>query len=288
MNVDKHKYTRRESLEIIGLGTSATPGLFVSNPLRSTTEEKAEGFSFAQVCDPQFGFGKEGYHRDVESFKKAVHQVNALNPDFVVICGDLVHKRDNPQAFPDFKEIKAGFNMPCYCASGNHDIGTKPTLKWVKHYRETIGDDYFFFEHKGYAFVIVNTQFWKSPIKSETEKQDHWLKETLTAAAERARPIFIVGHIPLFLKNPDEPDEYWNLPLAKRQELIQLYEETGVVAVLGGHTHRLVENEHNGIQYLNGETTSKNSDGRPLGFRVWHVADPRPYRNAFFSLEGAC
>jgi len=77
-----------------------------------------------------------------------------------------------------------------------------------------------------------------------------------------------------------------NLPPAKRTELLDLFERRGVVAVLGGHAHRLIINDHKGIQLVNGETTSKNFDKRPLGFRLWHVADPRPFRHESVSLEG--
>jgi len=36
---------------------------------------------------------------------------------------------------------------------------------------------------------------------------------------------------------------------------------------------------------VNGETTSKNFDKRPMGFRIWHVGETRPYRHEFISLE---
>ncbi len=107
-----------------------------------------------------------------------------------------------------------------------------------------------------------------------------------TVICAKAR-TFVVGHIPLFLKKPDEAEEYMNLPLAKRKELLSLFEKRGVVAVLGGHTHRLLINEHERIQFVNGETTSKNFDKRPFGFRVWHVIDPRPFKHVFVSLDGS-
>ena len=135
-------------------------------------------------------------------------------------------------------------------------------------------------------FVIVNTQLWKALVKDESEKHDSWLEATLqTAANERAR-IFVVGHSPFFVEKPDEDEEYFNLPVAKRKELLSLFEERGVVAVLGGHTHELLINEYKGIQLVNGETTSKNFDKRPFGFRLWHVGDARPFRHDFVPLEG--
>ena len=107
----------------------------------------------------------------------------------------------------------------------------------------------------------------------------------MEVAANKNARIFVVGHYPLFRKKQDEAEEYMNLPVAKRKELLSLFEERGVVAVLGGHTHRLLMNEHKRIQLVNGETTSKNFDKRPLGFRVWHLMDPRPFKHDFVPLE---
>lgn len=279
--MNKNNCTRRECLKAASLCVAAMampscmliPGKFSEN----------QTFTFAQICDTQLGFG--GYERDVESFKQAVKQINALKPEFVVICGDLVNDR-NEKSFADFNKIKTGFNMPCYCAAGNHDVGNKPTLVSLQYYREVVGKDYYSFEHKGHTFVIVNTQLWKAPVKDESEKHDSWFEATLEIAANKRTRTFVVGHLPLFLEKADEDEEYFNLPVAKRKELLSLFEKRGVVAVLGGHTHKLLINEHKGIQLVNAETTSKNFDKRPFGFRLWHVGDARPFKHEFVPLEG--
>ena len=131
----------------------------------------------------------------------------------------------------------------------------------------------------------MNTQLWKSPVAGETEKQDVWLKETLAAASRRGSPVFVLCHYPFFLEKLDEADQYMNLPATRRSELLDLYEQHGVVAVLGGHAHRFIENDYNGIQLVNGESTSKNFDGRPMGFRVWHVGGSPPYRHEFMAVD---
>ena len=252
--------------------------------LISELSTKKQKFTFVQICDTQLGFG--GYDHDIESFNKAVEQVNAINPDFVVICGDLVNEISE-KSIADFLKIKEGFNMPCYCVSGNHDVGNEPTPFLLKTYREYIGKDYYSFRHKGYRFVIVNTQLWKSPLEAETEKQDLWLEATLKSAAKRKSRIFIVGHHPLFLSDPDEDNQYYNLPVDKRKELLAMFEKYGVVGILGGHTHKLYINDYKGIQLVNAETVSRNFDKRPLGFRVWHIDGERPFKHEFISLKNS-
>ena len=282
MSGSNHSCTRREFLKAASLGMAAI-AVPPSLPFSGKSSE-AQPFTFAQLCDPQLGFG--GYEHDVASFKQAVKQINALKPAFVVICGDLVNTPDKA-SLSDFDKMKARFDMPCHCAAGNHDVGNKPTPASLQSFRKAVGKDYYSFEHQGHTFAVVNTQLWKSPVKQESEKQDSWLEATLETAANRKHCTFVVGHYPLFLANPDEVEQYMTLPLAKRKELLGLFEARRVVAVLGGHTHKLFINEYKGIQLVNGETTSKNADGRPFGFRLWHVGDARPFRHDFVPLENS-
>lgn len=243
---------------------------------------KTGTFTFAQICDTQLGFG--GYEHDVETFKQAVQQINSLKLNFVVICGDLVNAA-NDKSFADLNKIKAGFNMPCHCASGNHDVLNNPTVASLKRYREAIGKDYYSYKYRGYTFVITNTQLWKAPLKDESEKHHAWVIQTLEKAKVEGSPVFIVAHYPLYLKTPEEKVKYYNLPLKKRKELLALYKRCGVVAVLAGHTHRTIINDYDGIQLVNGEATSKNFDKRPLGFRLWKVASSTSVKHEFIPLK---
>jgi 3',5'-cyclic AMP phosphodiesterase CpdA len=241
-----------------------------------------EAFTFVQVSDPQLGWGY-GYANDLNSFKQAVSHINGLKPDLVVICGDMVDSF-NTTSVADFQQARSELTVPSYCAPGNHDVGNSPTVSSLDRYRQAFGDDYFSFEHKGYTFVIVNSSLWKAPLAGESEKQDEWLRQTLTAARDKNSPVFVVGHHPLYLTSPNEAEEYYNVPPTKRSELLALYEESGVVAVLGGHRHLLVINDYNGIQLVNGEVTSRHFDGSPMGFRLWHVASSTSIRHEFRPL----
>ena len=110
--MSKHKVTRRGFLESSVLGMSVfAMSLCVS---MSTGASQSQTFTFVQMCDTQLGMG--GYEHDVKAFKQAVAQINALEPEFVVICGDLVHNA-NEKSFADFKKIKTGLNVPCHCVS---------------------------------------------------------------------------------------------------------------------------------------------------------------------------
>jgi predicted phosphodiesterase len=240
-----------------------------------------EPFTFVQMCDPQIGFG--GREADLARFNEAVRTMNALRPDFAVICGDLVNNPNDP-SFKEFNDVKSRLECPCYCAPGNHDLGNSPTPESLARYRKWLGKDYFSFEHKQRIFVLVNAQLWKTPIPGETEKQDAWLKRTLTSAGRKHQPVFIVSHYPLFVKSVTETNGYFNVPEPKRSELLNLFQSAGVVAVLAGHTHETRTTQYRGIQMVNSQTTSRKFDKEPFGFRLWHVEGVPPYRNEFVRL----
>ena len=251
--------------------------------LRRPPEPVEQGFKFVQMCDTQLGMG--GYAHDVEAFERAVVQINALNPDLVFICGDLVQDA-NDTSFRDFNRIKAKLKIPCHCAAGNHDVENQPTLKSLKQYREKVGKDYYTVEHKGYTFAVANTQLWKAPVRGESEKHDTWFIQTLAEAKSKNQPIIVVTHYPLFADAPVEGESYMNLPLAKRKELLTLFEDFGVIAHLSGHTHRYIANTYKGIQLVSGETTSRNFDQRPLGFRLWSAVPGKELSHSFVRLAG--
>lgn len=236
----------------------------------SAGERGSKSFSFVQLSDTQLGFN--GYLHDMQSFEQAVKQINELNPDFVFICGDLVHV-PNDSSYADFNKIKDRFKVPCYCVPGNHDMQKLPgDTCFLALYRKVVGKDYYSFEHKGCSFIATNTQLWKVDVKGESEKHDRWFAETVKTPRNKKHPVFVIGHIPLYVSEPDEKTKYFNIGSAKRREILDLLTENNVVAYLSGHTHKLVCSEYKGMQLVSCETTSKNFDKRPLGFRLWKVS----------------
>ncbi len=248
---------------------------------REPAPSRVQSFDLVQMCDPQLGF--TDYAADLARFETAIQQINALRPDLVVVCGDLVNAAKE-NSFADFNAANAHFKVPCLLAPGNHDVGNNPTLETLTRYRRLVGKDYYSVDHKGCVFAVVNSQLWKTPVPGETEKQDAWLRQTLERAARKQRPVFLVMHYPLFVKEADEPENYFNLPVPKRRELLVLFEQYGVVAVLAGHTHTTTFHEFHGIQMVTSENTSRNFDKRPYGFRIWHVDARRPYQTEFAPL----
>ena len=241
-----------------------------------------QSFDLVQMCDPQIGF--VDYAAELARLRQAIRQINELQPDLVLICGDLV-ERPSRDSFADFNAAKAAFKVPCYCVAGNHDVGDAPTAESLRFYRQSIGKDYYCIEHKGCAIIVVNTQLWKSSVPEESARHDAWFKATLAAEAAKGRRLFVAGHIPLFSRTPEEPDGHDNLPRRKRLELLSLFERYGVQLMLAGHTHRTLVLQYQSTQIVTSETTSVNADFRPFGFRLWHIDAAPPFHHQFVMVR---
>lgn len=228
-------------------------------------------FSFVQFTDPQLGF--HDYEQDLQHLRVSVEQINRLQPDFVLLCGDLVHDPYDAQAWQDFFDVHARLDIPCYFVPGNHDIGLEQIDSVLLHaYREKIGPDYGTFEHKGLKFIWVNTLFWKDErFREETQAHDEWLNTQLEDVQEKNTPSVVIGHHPCFLEQPDEPDEYFNLPQQIRLPLIEKFKGCGVQAYLSGHRHIPLSHTHQQIKFVTAASTAKNFDDSPPAFNLWKV-----------------
>ena len=278
----------------------------------SCTRSSKQGFTFVQVCDPQIRVGEDDSFFQVtgtvERFQTAVKQINALRPNFVVVCGDLVH-RSNERSFSAYLEIRNQLIVPCYSAPGNHDYNPvrgdeRPTVERLELYRQYFLDDYHTLEHNGYGFVFINTplylakeggDIWRvdpfeGAIREEYEKQDAWLRSTLLTCKKKKMPVFIIAHHPLHPEMPGLAPGVLSVEL--RRDLFNLFKETGVVAVLGGHGHQMFIKEYEGIVFVHAHTTSfileKDPEKRDdFGFRLWHVHTDGTFTHEYIPLDSS-
>jgi UDP-2,3-diacylglucosamine pyrophosphatase LpxH len=121
-------------------------------------------------------------------------------------------------------------------------------------------------------------------VDEESEKHDQWFKERLTQYSKKKRELVVIGHIPLYLEQSDEEENYSNFPAGKRSEMLDLFEKHEVLAYLTGHTHRTIIHNLENTQMVSGETSSKNFDDRPMGFRHW-VVTPDTLQHHFVAIE---
>ncbi|XP_034716615.1 serine/threonine-protein phosphatase CPPED1 [Etheostoma cragini] len=232
-------------------------------------------FCFIQAADPQLGLmkawregdcdgGGDEWAEEVELTKKAVEAVNQLRPRprFMVLCGDLVHAMpDTPFREGQERDLKAVLkgtdpSIPLVFVSGNHDLGNTPTPRTLEQYCSAWGNDYFSFWVGGVFCLVLNSQLFydASACPQLKEAQETWLEEQLSRASSSTEPkpkhILVFQHIPLYLKSPDEEDNYFNLQREVRQNLLDRFKRAGVKAVFSGHYHRNAGGCHGGLDMV--------------------------------------
>ncbi|XP_068162356.1 serine/threonine-protein phosphatase CPPED1 [Antennarius striatus] len=266
-------------------------------------------FYFIQAADPQLGLmkawregdcdgGGDEWSEEVELTKQAVEAVNQLRPRprFMVLCGDLVHAMpDMPFREAQERDLKVALketdpSIPLVFVSGNHDLGNTPTPRTVEQYCSAWGNDYFSFWVGGVFCLVLNSQLFydSSACPQLKEAQDKWLEEQLSRATSSKEPkpkhILVFQHIPLYLKNPDEEDDYFNMQKAVRLNLLDRFKKAGVKAVFSGHYHRNAGGCHGGLDMVVSSAIGCQLGEDPHGVRVVIVtADDVVHR--YHSLE---
>lgn len=188
----------------------------------------------------------EGFEWDAAHYRRAVEMINTLRPALVLIGGDLIDDPNSDDQTEEFLSITARIDseIPVKLVPGNHDIAPDavyPTHASIARYRDRFGSDFYSFTHDRTLFVVMNTTVIDHPelVNDEWLLQQEFLEGELSAASGRAVDhVVLVGHHPLFLEAPDEPETYWNLPPERRSHILELCRQAGVRIGFAGHWHR--------------------------------------------------
>lgn len=271
-------------------GTLAIIALLLLTVACTATAASHSGFFFIQLTDPQLGFTNKSQDTapDAAHFKKAVEHINRLKPAFVVITGDMTHAVRDPKEAREFwtiaREIRP--DVPLYLLPGNHDVA-KATAEDVRAYERIYGKDHYSLSYDGSEFIMLNSEvISENSDKDLREAQLKWFETELAdARAKNATHIFVCSHQPWFLKSPDEPDAYQNVPLAYRGAYLDLMNRYGVEYSLLGHLHHEQIGHYNGLTLLTAGPLSKSVANPPVvGFTIIRVYKDR-VEHQFYDLD---
>ena len=184
-----------------------------------------------------------GFPEETARYEIAIECANRLKPDFVVMCGDMIDSRDEPDQLVEVLRItgKLDKQIPMYWVPGNHDIASAPTSETLARYRQTYGDDRYCFDHFGSRFIVLNSPLLNdcSHVPEEGQEQIDFLKAALRGGRDKqSNHIIVFSHHALFVKQPDEPDSTWAIRGKSRPVVFSLLKEHNVSAVFSGHWHR--------------------------------------------------
>lgn len=310
--------SRREFLKITGLaGASGLIGMtrFGSSPLSIVELAHAENghLTMAYISDAHL-IVKKGYdqeHRFARSLKKAVQDVNAMNPqpDFVFFGGDLA-QLGLPEELDLGNEILSGLKTKPRMMVGEHDWYYDMGKRW----NELFGKDRYSFDMKGIHFVVLNSviveDYWTGPKMAPMERmlfmaqldnpkgrpftvgeeQRAWLAKDLSGVS-KSTPVVVFSHSPLY-----KYYKAWNFWTDDAEEVQKILSKFETVTVIHGHTHQALVNRIGNITFYGMLSTAWPWPYAPKGLpeltRQMDRADPFNqfdacgWGNADFSANG--
>lgn len=193
-----------------------------------------------------------------KGFQMLVDTLNQLNPDLVMVGGDIVYDAlrvtekevvGNTMAY--FKAA-AQIKAPLHYAVGNHEVfelykktaDTSGMLFGKRFYEKYFGKRYYSFDHKGWHFMVLDN-IYITPERTYIGKIDslqlNWIKEDLETVGDQT-PIAIMMHVPLITTlsqwygggtNPNDD----KVAAVDSHRVLKLFESKNIRLILQGHLH---------------------------------------------------
>jgi serine/threonine-protein phosphatase CPPED1 len=236
--------------------------------------------TFIQMSDPQFGmYTKDAdFAHETANFEFAIATANRLMPAFLVITGDLINKADDAAQAAEYKRIASRLNpkIKLFSAPGNHDVGNEPTMESLARYRARNGADYYSFRVGDVAGIVLNSNLEKGAEKvpEEAAKMEAWFRNELERVKlTGVKHIIVFQHIPFFLKEPNEADQYFNIPKLVRERYLRVLHEYGVQQVFAGHLHHNDLGRDGDLEMVSTGPVGMPLEGAKSGLRVVTVKD---------------
>ena len=215
-------------------------------------------FSFALLTDTHISSSNP---RPMEDLQRSIAEINQ-NPaiEFVVVTGDLTENGDRA-SIQAIKDELEKLNVPYYAASGNHE--TTWSESGVMDFSRVFGDSRFAFTHNGIYFIGFNSGPVIRMADGHVAPQDiAWLKHNLdSVSASGNTPIFVFTHYPL--RNGDVDNWY---------EVTDVLREHNVQCIMGGHYHRNLLFDCDGIADVLNRSNLRDKDG-VNGYSIISITD---------------
>lgn len=229
--------------------------------------KEREVFTVALIADRT-----GGWPEDIKYLRRAVYEINQLDPDFVIHIGDMVEGYTRNvdlwmQECREFKEVMNHLRASWYPAAGNHDVisGTRDPndRTFERLYQKHFGPLYYSFDYQNSHFICLYTDEALQSRVTFSEVQLQWLESDLKSSPKTN--IFVYMHKPVWDEYYQEKSGWWE----KVHEVLKKYP---VRAVIAGHYHGYRKSAtKDGIQYyILGATGGNLYEGVDLAGRFNH------------------
>ncbi len=262
----------------------------------SIVKEFKDSFSFAHLTDFHIG-DPRGLKVDIsktigwKAARKSVEEINLLNPDFVIITGDLVFGQLYPFEYSiEYRkcyEILQQFDVPTFLCPGNHDGYIQLGQDGFKLWKEFIGPLYYSFDYGKCHFTSVNSYDWPAMSRwaisyvpfqwggNIGEEQMKWIEKDLQHSTNAKARFIMLHHNPLWETKNDSLLK--NKNYTGRAKLLGLIEKYDVNAVFAGHVHYDNVTTQNDTLYITTTTVASglSAEDAYWGYRIIGVNDDK-------------
>jgi len=259
----------------------------------SIIDEFSDDFNFIHITDLHVG-DIRGFEESIRetlfqrSIKRCIKEINLLQPDFVIISGDLVFGQYYPGEYRvEYKkcyDIIQMFDVPTFLAPGNHDGYRRLTEDGLRYWEEYFGPLYYSFDYGDFHFLSINS-YDHSPLKrltiglvplnwggSISDEQLEWIEADLEETTDANLTFMFMHHNPLW---DTKKDSLIGTSYQNRENLLGLIDDFNVSMVLAGHNHVDTVNTENDTIFLTTttpESSIRNEEGY-WGYRLIEIND---------------
>jgi len=251
-----------------------------------------DSFTFIHLADFHIGDPRGLIENPKETIgwkaaRKVIEEVNLLNPDFVIISGDLVFGQMYPFEYTlEYKkcyDILQEFDVPTFLCPGNHDGYIQTGQDGLRFWEDYFGPVYYSFDYGNMHFLSVNSYDWPAFDRlgfsyivlnwggSVQDAQMQWIADDLDEHIDADQTLMMMHHNPLW---DTTGDSLLKKGYQGQDELLNLIRTKGVDGIFAGHVHYDNVTIDNGTTYITTTTLASSLDHDAYwGYRLVEVEE---------------
>jgi hypothetical protein len=144
------------------------------------------------------------------------------------------------------------------------------------NFSESFGPAYYSFRVGDLAGLVLNSNLEKGTeqVPAEAAKMETWFRNELERVKlTGVEHIILFQHIAFLLKDPNEEDQYSNIPKVVRERYLRYLHEYGVEHVFAGHYHQNELGRDGDLEMVTSGPVGMPLEGGKSGPRpLWHTA----------------
>ncbi|MEM0474060.1 MAG: metallophosphoesterase [Zestosphaera sp.] len=157
-------------------------------------EEYPTSLKIMHISDIHIGISMDNW-RASDRYERYIAVANSLEPDILVITGDIADVGSDIYSYRVFMMLTNKFLRPTFCVPGNHDWSQVSSLSdFYRLYGTFVGPRYWVRDLGNFVLVGLDTGYG-GILDME---QLVWLNNTLSSYNESGKKILILMHHPLF------------------------------------------------------------------------------------------